>query len=205
MMASITIITQNAISNGKIERYAASSDCWSLVADISAAFVVLAVFGEVLELIPKIIDVGFKKNWHLVTDRKAKARLWRFRFWKRRHCIDLIAFICWMIVMLGLVGELAAGRKSKHFDSLIISDLQDRATKSEKEVGVLNTRAASIEASNLAASIELEKLRQTNNMVALAQKPRWQRFNANAFNKTLAGGVKTNVEILYSGEATFFL
>jgi len=134
MMTSIPITIQNAISNGKIDRYAASSDFWSVAADISAVLVIVAIFGEALELIPKLIDVGLKKKWRFIIKRKAKVRLWRFCFWKWRHCIDLIAFIFWIIVVLGLVGELACGRISKHFDSLIIADLQGRAERLKRPV-----------------------------------------------------------------------
>jgi len=52
----------------------------------------------------------------------------------------------------------------------------------------------------IASNREIEELRSTNNMLALAQKPRWQRFNGNAFIRTIAGGPKTNIEILYASD-----
>jgi hypothetical protein len=57
----------------------------------------------------------------------------------------------------------------------------------------------------VASNREIEGLRSNNvtlqsNLTNLqvAQKPRWQRFSADAFNKTIAGGPTTNIEILYA-------
>jgi hypothetical protein len=178
-MTNTAITIQNITSSGLIDRYSSSSDFWIRVSDICAAFVVIGILAEILELTPKLLKAALKLKWRIVAKREAKITLVLARFKKYEHWIEVLAFGFWMVIVVALAGELLGAMIARHFDSLTIRSLSQQATAANlesseavKQAGEANERASIFDLERAKIDKEAEELRSNNLALQLKMQPR---------------------------------
>lgn len=145
-MTNSPSVIQNITSNFQIDRNLASAEFWSNFADVCAFFVVVAVFAEVLELLPKVLEAALELKCPLLVKKKSKIESWIKWFDKYKHSMEVIGFAFWIIIVLALAGEVFGTRIARHFDSFTIENLRGETALLESNNLVLRSNVAALEA-----------------------------------------------------------